>query len=569
MKKTNRIAAGVLTAAMALSLTAASLPVNAYDITISDPAPVDEAKHTYKAFQIFAGTVVGTGANAVLTDITWGNDVDSDKLLAELAKDEDFKTCTDLDSTLAFLKDLEFDDETMQKFAKAAANCTKGAGTAEDAAKPDSFKDLDGGYYLITEPVTDALTEADAAYTRYLLRVVDDVNIEVKKDIPSLDKVIDDDPDDEVEGVKANQVSIGDSVPYVLTSEVPDMTGYNKYYFIINDTMSEGLTFNDDIEVKIGTKTLNAGDFTVEAYADPENGFKLVLNDFINYKSQAGDKIVITYSATLNEDANLTDAGNVNTVDLTYSNNPNHEYKGDNEPDDEDKEVVGKTPEIDTKTFTTGLKLKKIDTETEEALKDAVFEIRGEGVKAVLINNQIFKKNASVDPEKAYYQLKNGTFTQRKLEEETADQYASTDTYELVNEVTEDTAADTDAINKTGVSDENGFITFVGLGAGTYTITETKAPEGYNKLSPASFEVTIEAEVSSIDQTCEWSVKKGDETLSADADHLYTFQVKNSQGINLPGTGGTGTVIFYTVGGLLVASAAVLFVTKKRMNNSK
>ena len=114
MKKTNRIAAGVLTAAMALSLTAASLPVNAYDITISDPAPVDEAKHTYKAFQIFAGTVVGTGANAVLTDITWGNDVDSDKLLAELAKDKDFKTCTDLDSTLAFLKDLEFDDETMQ-----------------------------------------------------------------------------------------------------------------------------------------------------------------------------------------------------------------------------------------------------------------------------------------------------------------------------------------------------------------------------------------------------------------------------------------------------------------------
>ncbi|HAG12521.1 MAG TPA: hypothetical protein DCG49_01515 [Ruminococcus sp.] len=568
MKKFQRIAAGIMTAAMTLSLAAASVPAYAYDVTITDTEHVDSAAHTYSAYQIFKGTVTvpGTGQEAILTEVTWGDSIaDGDAFLTGLKEIEGFTAITDLNSLLKILDEQTNDNDLMQRFADYAA---EHVGSAVGTSSNGEFTLDDGGYYLITEPDDEnPLKDLDAAYTRHLLRVVDDVEINVKKDIPHLDKVIDEDPDDDVAvseekpGVKANQVSIGDVVPYVLTSNVPDMTGYDKYFFIFNDTMCEGLTFNDDIEVTIGGTRLNsAEDFTVVA---EENGFKLVLNDFIQYKSKKGADIVVTYTATLDEDAKLTEEGNLNTADLTFSNNPNYEYQGEDEPTPDDKDVMGKTPPSTTKTFTTGLKLKKVN-EDEETLDGAVFKITGEGVKAVIVNDKIYKKN--LNAETKYYLLKDGTFTDTEPNGN-EELYDSADAYELVNVVTQETAVPADSINTTGVSDENGFIKFVGLGAGTYTITELKAPEGYNMLSPASFTVEIEADVDSAAQTCAWTVTKGEDTLSADTDHLYTFDVVNNHGITLPGTGGTGTAIFYTTGGVLLSAAAVLFVTKKRMKD--
>ena len=46
-----------------------------------------------------------------------------------------------------------------------------------------------------------------------------------------------------------------------------------------------------------------------------------------------------------------------------------------------------------------------------------------------------------------------------------------------------------------------------------------------------------------------------------------TVKVLNSAGTQLPSTGGIGTTLFYVIGGVLMAVAAVLLVTKKRMNN--
>lgn len=100
---------------------------------------------------------------------------------------------------------------------------------------------------------------------------------------------------------------------------------------------------------------------------------------------------------------------------------------------------------------------------------------------------------------------------------------------------------------------ESGTFTIVGLDAKEYYLTETVAPAGYNKL-----EKPIKLVVSRDNVTKDGLVLTND-----------TLTVTNQSGATLPGTGGIGTTIFYVIGGLLMAAAAVLFITKKRMNGDK
>ena len=117
-----------------------------------------------------------------------------------------------------------------------------------------------------------------------------------------------------------------------------------------------------------------------------------------------------------------------------------------------------------------------------------------------------------------------------------------------------------------GYVDENGVLTFEGLGEGTYTITELVAPNGYNLLKdPITITITANATL----EGCTWTVKNGETGLTAGADHLFAFDVENNSGTELPSTGGTGTTIFYILGSLLVVVAGVVLVTRKRMNASE
>lgn len=52
-------------------------------------------------------------------------------------------------------------------------------------------------------------------------------------------------------------------------------------------------------------------------------------------------------------------------------------------------------------------------------------------------------------------------------------------------------------------------------------------------------------------------------------DAVNEFIIANNQGAVLPETGGMGTVIFYVIGGVLVAAAVVLIITRKRMSTEK
>ena len=179
---------------------------------------------------------------------------------------------------------------------------------------------LDFGYYVIEDKGTATPISA-------LMLKSTSATVKVKADKPDIDKAIDGDADADVttdDLVDYNTAKVGDVVPYVLTSKVPDMTGYTTYTYTVTDTFSAGLTFNydednlnDAVEITIGGVAYN--DYTVAV-----NGQVLTItfNNFINQAENKGDAIVIKYSATVNENAVFGVEGNPNTVYLTYSNNP-------------------------------------------------------------------------------------------------------------------------------------------------------------------------------------------------------------------------------------------------------
>ena len=282
-------------------------------------------------------------------------------------------------------------------------------------------------------------------------------------------------------------------------------------------------------------------------------------------KSCSGEDIVIKYNATLNENADRTKKGNENTVDLTFSNNPSHTYDGENEPSDaekEDKTVIGKTPESNTKTYTTGIKVVKIDAKTGERLEGAEFQAQGDGLnKVVYTQASSFK----VDANGTYYKLKNGTYTDTVPTGSTSKYYDSTTVkYSVTFTESNKTQEKVEGKNTVKmITDDTGIATFEGLGNGTYTLKETKAPEGYDLLDD-TFSVTLDS-APTLDGP-NWKVDGKPVDLDENSLIIKEFVIENNKGVTLPGTGGIGTTLFYAVGGALVAGASVLFVTKKRMN---
>ena len=129
---------------------------------------------------------------------------------------------------------------------------------------------------------------------------------------------------------------------------------------------------------------------------------------------------------------------------------------------------------------------------------------------------------------------------------------------------------------------DDGMVIFAGLGEGTYTVSETKVPAGFNKID--DFTVTIKWNDPTVENQTNpiWVgsvtmngkteaislVDMGDDDAAGESEVFY-LDVENFSGVELPSTGGIGTYIFYALGGLLVLSAGVLFVTRKRMGEEE
>ncbi|MCF8883963.1 isopeptide-forming domain-containing fimbrial protein, partial [Erythrobacter sp. SN021] len=244
---------------------------------------------------------------------------------------------------------------------------------------------------------------------------------------------------------KGDSAQIGSKVNFQLKSKVPDTSEYTNYVFKIVDTLSAGLDFNNDVTVKVGDATLTA----TTDYSVTTKG-KTVTIDLSNYvktdnASKAGKGILVTYSATLNENAfvgtpDQNNPGNLNSAKVQYSNGPSEENIGESTPSE-------------THSYTFNFNLKKIykEGDTENALAGAKFQLL-DSDKTVI---SLVKKSDNV-----YRPAK---------------------------------ASDTDKVTEVETP-ATGIIEFTGLKAGTYYLKETFAPKGYNKLSDP-VKVTINATI--------------------------------------------------------------------------
>ena len=456
-------------------------------------------------------------------------------------------------------------EEDLYAFARAVVGASTSAAFTGNPVENIGYKftGLPLGYYAIVD------STAQGDYIKPVSAIIldtatPDVEIEVKAEKPPIDKDIDEDGDltTDNDRVDSNEAAIGDTITYVIESVVPDMTGYNKYFFIMKDTMSKGLTYNNNVSIKVGEKTLTADDYTLTTVVneDGTTSLKVVFNNFLQYNTEefVGKDIVLSYTAILNKDAELNRTPNTNKVYLEYSNDPNVNYDGANEPgpNDENKPPLGETPPSEVKTYTTALELVKTDA-IGNRLQGAEFTLTGNSMKIVRVTKSTFEP----DENGTYWKLTDNSYTttdpNSTIDGAPVDASKYADTEQKYTKVTTTTFEESEAENVTitGTVGEDGVLRFEGLGVGEFTIKEIKAPEGYNILTE-ELKVNIS-----------WDKATGDFTYEGAVDHngIARITIVNQAGSELPSTGGIGTTMFYVFGGILVLAAVVLLVTKKRM----
>lgn len=652
MKRMKKIASMLLAAVMVLGMSLTAFATNT-DYGVENQTHVIEitntdqnVKHQYEAYQIFTGNL--DAAEDKLSDIKWGNGVDSVGLINELKATDDtllasVKTAvagvdtTDLD---AVAKAAETVAKAIEKFASTSGG-NDSAGEIDAfasvvanhlATKAVDFKekaDSDGkaytatvqgdGYYFIKDTTKNLDGENGSdSLSKYLLSVVKNTTI-VAKDIglvPDKSILVAQGQGEQFIKVKAGTAAIGDEVTFVVDKiKVPNTKRYKDHFvFVMNDQLPEGMTFMEIKSIKIGETTLTKDtNYTVTAktgegnygpYTKPETAaaavtaeggqaIKVVFNDFKNYvesNNLIGEEIVITYTAVVNDDAVYGDTGNENEVTFDFSNDPNHDYDGDEFGENDPK---GTTPESKTITFVTALQIFKYTntgadgSQTKTPLAGAEFEISGTaynialttGQKYVLSSETVVESD-TVKVEKdsngqaiPYWELKGGSFT--KTNPNTVGmnttQYVNPEvTYKLVS-FTEEVRTPEEA-KITVVSNKEGIINVSGLKPGEYTVKETKAPDGYNKID-TEFKLVIDWDrTAALDNTngsggfSIGSDSTGEWRMTGDG-ALFQIEILNQSGSLLPSTGGIGTTIFYVVGGILVIGAGILLVAKKRMSN--
>ncbi len=114
------------------------------------------------------------------------------------------------------------------------------------------------------------------------------------------------------------------------------------------------------------------------------------------------------------------------------------------------------------------------------------------------------------------------------------------------------------------ITDSNGVFQLSGLKPGKYTIEETRAPEGYNKIAGTK-EIEITWDKDNDFGLTQESIDAGFQMNEKGV--VYEITIENNQGTELPSTGGIGTTIFYILGGLLVVGAAVVLVARRKADN--
>lgn len=482
--------------ALAMSVTVFAAP-NADQNTFSLTLNKAVKGHTYEAYQILSGDL--SADKTTLSNIKWGEGINE-------------KGQTTLGDAAAYAKtlaDLGNNSEELKKQAQIiGANLASASGsvTVTDPDAKNVISNLKPGYYLIKDK--DDSLQGQESYTEFILHVTDDVDANVKADVPSVEKKVKDtnDTTGETTGWQDSaDYDIGDDVPFQLTATLANnIESYKTYSLKFNDTLSKGLDYNNDAVIKLGDKVVT--DSFTSSYDETAKTLTFTCDNILAFGAKNSDKIVVEYTAKLNENAEIGAAGNPNTVYLDFSNNPNNGGEGDR----------GKTPEDKVIVFTYKLTVNKVDKENKP-LTGAEFSL--------------FKK-VKVDGK---------------------------DELELVE------------VKKILSTNAEGTVFgFTGLDDGTYVLRETKTPDGYNSIEDQTFTISAEHDENSDDPKL--TALTGDVASGSIIDLGVMLEngelstdVVNNKGSVLPSTGGAGRVAIYVIGAILVLGGGIVLVTKKRV----
>jgi fimbrial isopeptide formation D2 family protein/LPXTG-motif cell wall-anchored protein len=537
--KCKKLLAVILTAAMCMGVSMTAFAAENQALNTQQQDAKDKGYdgsiegHEFVSYQVFTGEY----SDGVLSNIKWGNGVDSSAVVAALQNAgylaADKTEASDVAEAIAAYP--SYSDEAYKIAAIVFQNKSGEAGKLEGVAP---------GYYLVVDngAVSDEYKEG-YSYNLALLQVTDGtITPTVKNSVPTAEKKVKDVNDStgtESDWQDSADYDIGDDVPFQLKGAVAsNYDDYTTYTFIFHDEEESYFDFNNDVKVYLkngdSVSILNEG---YEVIVNPEDGdtFDVKFDNLKDIKAvNKESEIIVEYTAKLNDTAKYGNYGNTNTMYLEYSNNA---LTND----------MGSTPKDTVIVFTYKAVINKEEGNQDKhsPLEGAGFTLfkkyASEPANLNLLTAETFADNANIDVEdyigKGYYEVKK---------------------IEAANGRTQ--------------------FEFNGLDDGEYLLVETETPTGYNSIAPIEFTVTalhtdtfdfVEAERTQY--LTEFTGDKAEGNIdiysnqAGESKSDVTNYVFNNAGSILPSTGGIGTTIFYVAGGLLIVAAIVLLISKKRM----
>lgn len=496
---------------------------------------------TYAAYQVFEATYTGSGASAnasyrISKDSPWYHEVslatnyftlqeiagDSTKMSVIINEDNKAGVTTWLQGFVSV------DEETKDIKVSLTQNSgdeyvlvpSTDAMDYQEAQTAEVTLNVNYGYYLVTSNLGSIVTVTNA-----------------KPNAEIIDKNQEPTWGDGGKTINDTTLQIGEEKEFTVKFTA---TNYDREdmitNYIVTDDMPNGMTLikknesGTDTTFTVTVNSVPVTNWTATYGTDDADDFTLTIpwtttTDEGAEVSAYGSPVdvVVKYTVKLNDDAEIAGDGNTNKAVVSWTDKGTDPNPGL----DEDSETV----------YTYALSIKKVNED-------------GDGLAG------------------AEFVLKNGT--------------------DVVNvtELTGDDAGEKDAnyyvVDPDGTatitSPASGLIIIKGVDSDTYTLTETNAPLGYNLLeNPVTVEGTVISATTTnttiyLDEDGNVVNEEDDPAVTVTFDVDFAggaVAVLNKTGSLLPSTGGIGTTIFYTLGGLLAVGAVVLLVTKKRMSNAE
>ncbi len=565
MKNTKRffaMAAALTLAACAAAPMTMNVSAAATENTVSFTGEVkDGVTHNYSAYKIFNGTVDGDN----LTNISFAKANGFDAFLAALKADatigDKFTTAgtvAEVANVLSGFSDKSADAKAFADFVATHATLLAAPVTGQGSLTLDS-----DGYYVIIE--TGATGGNDYAKTSYILKQYDaseGAEIAVKSAAPTVDKQVYDNDDKAATGDnngwgESADHAINETFQMKLIATIPadeDFAAYKAYKVAFHDKYNKGITFENIDSVTVAGETVNAGEANTDyqlASNTTNRTLDITINDIVPAITAASKKlgtdeitVEVIYNVHLNEDAATVNASasdlstsydNVNGVYLEYSNNPNWNGSGTATPGEDtpgDDESTGETPKDYVWVFTYESNNNKVD-DANKPLTGAKFQIKNGDTVIKLVDKG------------------NGEYV-------VADQSLALSTSEGASPKIVDTMVSTGTDAKFNIK---------GLDAGTYTLVETAAPQGYKVAADTVFHISATHSEGKTENNVDTEL--ADVTLATGEGNSLNHTIVDSSSSKLPSTGGMGTTLFVLGGGCMAGLAGIYLISKKRAKDAE